>query len=237
MVYPAQGQDYQTAMEARFKVAARHSRLVRFMRKAVPAAVVVSLLGIAAVTIFNPFRLLKNLPIDLDKISVSGTKITMDQPHVSGFMPDGRPYEVWAEAATQDITEPSKVDMKTIHAQVQMEDKSTLRLDSKNGHFDTKSQILDLANDILLQTTTGYQAQLSQARVEIGTGVVSSDQPVAVKLTNGTLNSQNLRIIDHGASIVFGGGVTMSLTIPPESGKPAAGDTAVASPTKDSNAQ
>ncbi|MBY0381489.1 MAG: LPS export ABC transporter periplasmic protein LptC [Xanthobacteraceae bacterium] len=224
-------------MEARFKVAARHSRLVRVLRKAVPATVIVSLLVIAVGIIFNPFRFLKKLPIDLDKISVSGTKITMDQPHVAGFMPDGRPYEVWADAATQDITDPTKVDMQTIHAQVQMEDKSTLTLNSKNGHFDTKSQLLDLNNDILLQTTTGYQAQLSQARVEISTGIVSSDQPVAVKLTNGTLNSQNLRIIDHGASILFGGGVTMSLTLPPESGKPAGGDAASAPATKGSNAQ
>jgi lipopolysaccharide export system protein LptC len=237
MAYPAQSQDYQTVMAARFKVAARHSRLVRLLRKAVPAAVILSLLVITVATLFNPFRLLNKLPIDLSKISVSGTKITMDAPHVAGFMPDGRPYEVWAEAATQDITDPTKVDMQTIRAQIQMEDKSNLRLDAKNGHFDSKSQVLDLHNDIHLQTTTGYAAQLSQARVEITTGIVSSDEPVAVKLTNGTLNSQNLRIVDHGASIVFGGGVTMFLTPPPDSSKPAGNDAAAASPTRDSNAR
>lgn len=242
MVYPVQGQNYQTVMEARFKVAARHSRVVRFLRRAVPAAVVLSLLLITAATIFNPFRLFKKLPIDLDKISVSGTKITMDQPHVAGFMPDGRPYEVWAEAATQDITDPGKVDMQAIHAQIEMEDKSNLRLDAKKGHFDTKSQVLDLTRDIHLQTSSGYAAQLSQARVEVGTGLISSDEPVAVQLTNGTLHSQNLRIVDHGASIVFGGGVTMSLTPPPDSGKtesakPAGDDTATASPIKDNNTQ
>jgi len=242
MVYPAQSQDYQTAdyetvMEARFKIAARHSRLVRFLRKAVPAAVILSLLAITLVSIFNPFRLLRKLPIDLSKISVSGTKITMDAPHIAGFMPDGRPYEVWAKAATQDITDPTKVDMKTIHSQIEMEDKSTLRLDAKNGHFDTKAQVLDLNNDIFLQTTTGYEARLSQARIEIGTGVVSSDHPVAVKLTNGTLISQNLLITDHGASAVFGGGVTMFLTPPPDYGKPAGGDAANASPATEPKPQ
>jgi lipopolysaccharide export system protein LptC len=74
--------------------------------------------------------------------------------------------------------------------------------------------VLDLANQILLNTTSGYQAQLTQARIDMASGIISSDQPVAVQLTNGTLNSQNLRITEHGASAVFGGGVTMMLDPP-----------------------
>lgn len=200
--------------DPRFVRAARHSRRVRWLRRAVPAVVILSLALIISASVFNPFRFLKKLPIDLSKLSVSGTKITMDAPHLAGYLPDRRPYEVWAKAATQDVTDPTKVDMLDIRAQVQMQDKSTLRVDAQNGHFDTKTQLLDLTNQILLQTTTGYQAQLTQARVDLATGIISSDQPVAVKLTNGTLNSQNLRITDHGASAVFGGGVTMLLDPP-----------------------
>ena len=200
--------------DPRFVRAARHSRRVRWLRRAVPAMVILSLALIIGASVFNPFRFLKKLPIDLSKLSVSGTKITMDAPHLAGYLPDRRPYEVWAKAATQDVTDPTKVDMLDIRAQVQMQDKSTLRVDAQNGHFDTKTQLLDLTNQILLQTTTGYQAQITQARVDLATGIISSDQPVAVKLTNGTLNSQNLRITDHGASAVFGGGVTMLLDPP-----------------------
>ncbi|CEG09962.1 Lipopolysaccharide-assembly, LptC-related [Afipia felis] len=200
--------------DPRFVRAARHSRRVRWLRRAVPAVVILSLALIIGASVFNPFRFLKKLPIDLSKLSVSGTKITMDAPHLASYLPDRRPYEVWAKAATQDVTDPTKVDMLDIRAQVQMQDKSTLRVDAQNGHFDTKTQLLDLTNQILLQTTTGYQAQLTQARVDLATGIISSDQPVAVKLTNGTLNSQNLRITDHGASAVFGGGVTMLLDPP-----------------------
>jgi lipopolysaccharide export system protein LptC len=228
MVYPAQSQNYQTAMEARFATASRHSRFVRFLRKAVPTVVIMSMLIIVGAWLFNPFRLLSKLPIDMSKLTVSGTKITMDSPHLAGFMPDRRPYEVWAKAATQDVTEPTKVDMQSIRAQMQMEDRSTtLRLDADKGHFDTKSQLLDLKDHIFLQTTSGYEARLSQARVDIATGIVTSDNPVAVKLTNGTLNSQNLRITEHGGSAIFGGGVTMSLTPPADSGQSNAAKTEV----------
>ena len=46
------------------------------------------------------------LPVDLGKLVVSGTKITMEQPRLSGFTNDARAYEFTADAAAQDITKP-----------------------------------------------------------------------------------------------------------------------------------
>ena len=48
---------YVAGMEARFAAAARHSRLVRILRVAVPAAVAVSMAVIVSVATFNPFRM------------------------------------------------------------------------------------------------------------------------------------------------------------------------------------
>ena len=73
-------------MDARFAVAARHSRMVRILRVAVPAAVLLSVAAIVAVSVFNPFRmLLPKLPIDMGNLVVSGTKITMESPHMAGY--------------------------------------------------------------------------------------------------------------------------------------------------------
>ena len=84
---------YQAGMEARFAIAARHSRMVRVLRVAVPAAVVLAMAGIVAVSIFNPFRmLLPHLPVDMGNLVVSGTKITMETPHMAGYTPDRRPW-------------------------------------------------------------------------------------------------------------------------------------------------
>ena len=113
-------------MEARFAIAARHSRMVRILRVAVPAAVALAMAAIIAVSVFNPFRmLLPKLPVDMDNLVVSGTKITMESPHLSGYTPDRRPYEVWAKTATQDVTDPDHVDLKTLRAKVLMEDQTT----------------------------------------------------------------------------------------------------------------
>lgn len=206
-------QSYGEAMEARFRRAARHSRRVRLLRKAIPAVVALALLLIAGASIFNPFRLLAKLPINMDNLTVSGTKITMASPHLTGFTPDQRPYELRARTATQDVTDPVHVELHDLTSKVQMEDKSTVTMDALSGLFDTKTQVLELKDKIFLQTSTGYEARLSQATVDMASGSVTSNQPVAVKLLNGTLDANGLHITEGGALVVFEGGVSMLLNM------------------------
>jgi lipopolysaccharide export system protein LptC len=199
-------------MDARFKIAARHSRLVRILRVAVPAAVLLSLATIVLVSVVNPFRmLLPKLPIDMGNLVVSGTKITMESPHMAGFSADQRPYEVWAKTATQDVTDPDHVELKALRAKMLSEDQSTVTLVARDGLMNTKDQLLDLHHDIYLQTSTGSEAWLSQAAVDMAKGNVASDEHVDVKFTSGTVSSDRLRIFNGGELVRFEGNVVMHL--------------------------
>ncbi|WP_426530319.1 LPS export ABC transporter periplasmic protein LptC [Bradyrhizobium sp. McL0615] len=204
---------YVAGMEARFAAAARHSRMVRALRVAVPAAVLLALASIVLIQVFvNPFQTaLAKLPVDMSNLVVSGTKITMETPHLAGFSTDQRPYEVWAKSAIQDLTDPDHVELRTLRAKVMMEDKSTVTMDARTGFFDSKQQMLDLRKDIFLQSSTGYEAKLSQAYVDINKGTVTSDEHVDVKLLNGTLTADRLRIINSGEIVRFEGNVVMNL--------------------------
>jgi lipopolysaccharide export system protein LptC len=223
-VNSVQNPAYQAGMEARFAIAARHSRIVRALRIAVPAAVILSMAAIVLVSIFNPFRLLlPKLPLDMQNLVVSGTKITMESPHMSGYTQDRRPYEVWAKTATQDVTDPDHVDLRTLRAKVLMEDQSTVTLDALNGLMDTKQQLLDLHKDIYLQTTTGYEAWLSQAFVDMAKGTVTSDEHVDVKWADGKLSADKLKITGGGEVVRFDGHVVMNIDkLPPPETEPAA---------------
>jgi len=202
---------FQAGMEARFAIAARHSRMVRILRIAVPAAVALSMAAIVGVSTFlNPFHI-KISQLDMGIPMISGTKVTMETPHLAGYTQDQRPYELWAKTATQDLTEPDRVELGTLRAKVQMEDRSTLTLDARTGIFDNKQQTLDLYKDIFLQTQSGYEARLSQAFVDMGKGIVTSEEHVDVKLTNGTLTSDRLRISGGGEVVRFEGNVVMHL--------------------------
>ena len=233
-------------MDARFRIAARHSRMVRILRVAVPAAVVLAMAAIVFVSVYNPFRmLLPKLPVDIGNLVVSGTKITMEAPHMAGFTPDQRPYEVWAKTATQDLTDPDKVDLRTLRAKVLMEDRTThITLDASSGLFDSKTQLLDLRKDIFLQSSTGYEAKLSQALVDIVKSTVTSEEHVDVKLLNGTLTADRLRINNGGEVVRFEGNVVLNLDnlSPPEDAAappdpPAASGKARSVPGKSANSK
>jgi lipopolysaccharide export system protein LptC len=236
-VNSVQNPAYLAGLEARFAAAARHSRMVRILRVAVPAAVALAMAGIIGVSIFNPFRmLLPKLPVDMGNLVVSGTKITMESPHLSGFSADQRPYELWAKAAIQDITDPDHVELKTLRTKVLMEDRSTMTMDARTGYFDSKQQLLDLRKDIFLQSSTGYEARLSQAYVDMNKGTVTSDEHVDVKLLNGTLTADKLRIFNSGEVVRFEGNVVMNLIMdnpaPDQPSAPAAPEPAAPAPSK-----
>jgi lipopolysaccharide export system protein LptC len=155
--------------------------------------------------------LLPKLPLDMGALVVSGTKITMESPHMAGYTTDQRPYEVWAKTATQDVTDPDHLDLKTIRAKLLAEDQSTVTMVARTGQMDTKQQLLNLQKDIFLQTSTGYEARLSQAFVDMANGIVTSDEHVDVKLTNGTITSDRIKITGNGEVIRFEGNVVMHL--------------------------
>src|SRR5579871_5985966 len=207
----------QAGIEARFAIAARHSRMVRVLRIAVPAAVALAMAMIILVSIFNPFRmLLPQLPIEMGNLVVSGTKITMESPHMAGYSTDRRPYEVWAKTATQDVTDPDHVELKTLRGKVLMEDQSTVTLEAVNGLMDTKQSLLDLHKDIYLQTTTGYEAWLSQAFVDMNKNTVTSDEHVDVKWADGKISADRMKVSGGGEVVRFDGHVVMNIDkIPP----------------------
>lgn len=199
-------------LEARFAAAARHSRMVRILRIAVPAAVGLSIGMIFYIQFFlNPFDAISKLPLEMDNMVVSGTKITMESPHLAGFSADGRPYEMWAKAAIQDVTDPDHVELKTIRAKVAQQDGSIVTMDGRTGFFDQKKQLLDLRQDIFLQTSSGYEAKLTQAFVDMNKNTVTSDEHVDVKMLDGTLTSDKLRLYNGGEVVRFEGNVVMNL--------------------------
>lgn len=199
--------------ERAFRSARRHSRLVRFLRIALPLAVVFITVGMSLLTWFNPLRVLAALPVNVNDLVVSGSKITMEQPRVNGFTKDQRAYEFTAKAAAQDLTKPDIVELKSINAKVEMEDKSTMTMIADTGVYDTKKEMLQLVGNILLKSTNGNTGKLTEATVDVRKGNVVSDRPVELEMLQGILNANRLEVMDSGTLIRFHGGVSMVLML------------------------
>ena len=199
--------------ERAFRAARRHSRLVRMLRISIPAVVVLGTTVIVLITYFNPLRMLGQLPIDVGSLVVSGSKITMEHPRLSGFTNDARAYELSADAAKQDLTKPDLIELRNLRATVEMQDKATIEMLATTGTYDSKGEMLKLDQNIMLSSSTGYSGHLSEAMIDMRKGYVVSKHPVELQLLQGTLNANRLEIIDSGDLVRFDGGVNMTLML------------------------
>ena len=199
--------------ERTFQSARRHSRRVRMLRMAIPAGAAIVLLVIMFAIWLNPLRLIAKLPKEFGSLAISGTKITMEQPRMSGYTRDARAYEFTARAAAQDIAKPDLVELQGIRAKFELQDKSVMEMTASTGMFDTKSEILTLGVEIMLKSSGGFEGRLSEAVIDTRKGEIVSDKAVEVKMLNGTLNARRLVVVESGALIRFEGGVAMTLTL------------------------
>jgi len=196
-----------------FRAAQRHSRRVRILRVGIPIGVAVTTIIVVILVWFNPLRALTRLPIGLGDLVVSGTKITMEAPRLTGYTSDSRAYELTARAAAQDLRKPQLMELTDLRAKVEMQSKSTMQVTAAAGVYDTKSEMLKLGPKIVLLSSTGYEGYLSEATIDVRKGYIVSQKPVAVKMLNGTLNANRLEIFNTGEVIRFEGGVSMMLDL------------------------
>ena len=124
-------------LDRAFRTAERHSRLVRFLRLAVPASVVVVVAAVSVSSWFSPALLLPKLPAhgSLASVGISGSTIIMQLPRLEGFTRDARPYQMTAKTAAQDLLKPDNVEMNEIHTKMEMGDKAVVEMSAARGLY------------------------------------------------------------------------------------------------------
>jgi lipopolysaccharide export system protein LptC len=203
-----------------FRAARRHSRLVRVLRVGLPILVALAIAVAMLASWLNPLRLITQLPVGLRDVVISGTKIKMEAPRLSGYTSDARAYDLSALSAAQDIRRPEMIELTKLKAKIQMHDRSQVEIFAATGLFNTKSEILNLEEDILVTSSSGYEGRLTQAVINTRTGNIVSEKPVALKMLNGTINANAMEIEQAGDIVRFDRGVSMLLRPNKDQGKP-----------------
>lgn len=206
-----------------FARATRHSRRVRFLRVALPVLIVLMLGTTWFVSWLDPLKVLVRLPTDAGRLVISGSKITMEAPKLSGYTRDRRWYELTATAAATDVTKPDLIELHDVRAKVEAQDKSsTMFLAAKDGVFNRKGGVLTLINEISLKSSSGYEMKLNEAVVDTANGEVVSNKPVEVITQQATLRAERLEVSKSGEVVRFLGNVVMNLSLPQSENAPAA---------------
>jgi lipopolysaccharide export system protein LptC len=201
-------------VERAFRAAVRHSRHVRFLRVAVPAVVAISLLGAIGITLLlKPLRALSGASVDVGSLVVSGSKLMMQQPKLAGFTRDNRRYDMVAQAAAQDLTKPDMVELHGIRATMEMRDGVVFETVAKGGLYNTKIEQLTLSKNIVVTSTSGYQAFLDEAVLDVRAGKIVSEKPVEVKTASWTINANRMEVAESGDLMRFERGVSVVLQL------------------------
>lgn len=203
------------AHQPNFIAAARHSRRVRFLRRAIPwicAAVALFLMlrMVAGAFITGPGGLVAG-------VSIQDRKVVMDKPRLSGFKRDGSSYEMNAEKAIQDLKNPNLVEMLQLSARIQQGAQGWTNLSGDTGFYDSKIERLDVRGNVRVKTETGTEALLQDALIEFKAGTVVTEKPVEVKMNIGQVSSDRMQVLDNGRKFVFEGRVKSEFvnTAPP----------------------
>lgn len=207
---PRHGQPLADRAQA-FRTAARHTRLVRFLRRAIVFGSIALVVGVAGGSwLFSGGKLPGGVTIN--QATLNGTRVMMDSPKLNGFRRDGRPYEVRARSGIQDIRTPKIIELTEIEATIQTADGASVRIIAPAGVFDSGADKMRLttganAHRIRISSTEGYDALMRSADMDFKRGEVTSREPVEVTLKNGAVNADSLEIQGHGAQVTFTGNV------------------------------
>lgn len=204
----------RTDADRAFRAAVRHSRHVRIMRLAIPLTAAVAVVAGATFTyVLKPLRGLSGMPVEVGSMVVSGTKIKMNQPRLAGVTRDNRRYDMVAQAAAQDVTKPDMVELQGIDATMEMRDKVVFKTSAKDGLYNTKTEQLTLNHNIVVTSSSGYQAFLNEAVVDVRASRIVSDKPVEVKTATWSISANHMEVSDAGDLMRFDRGVFVTLVL------------------------
>src|SRR5690606_5615954 len=132
---------------------------------------------------------------------------------VSGFSGSRQSYELSATRAVQDLQNPKVVALEQVDAEIGLGGgEGTASVDAGSGIYDSEAETLILKEGIHVTTTSGYEARLEQANVDLKTGNLHSDNPFELFSASGTIRGNEMRISEGGKRILFTNGVSMTLT-------------------------
>jgi lipopolysaccharide export system protein LptC len=105
------------------------------------------------------------------------------------------------------------VELHGVRATMEMRDKVTFETTAKGGLYNAKTEQLTLSQDIVVTSTSGYQAFLNEAVLDVRAGRIVSDKPVEVKTATWTINANRMEVAESGDLMRFERGVSVTLLL------------------------
>jgi LPS export ABC transporter protein LptC len=220
------GSDASRKRDAGLRVAKRHSRTVRILRRVLPICCVTMLAGYVA-SVLSRSGVDTGLPaLDIGKLA--STDLKMSNPKYNGFGDDGSSYNFTAKSAQQDLLKPGIVVLDEITGLLTQVDKTKTNVTAKTGIFDSKASVLELDDGIKVESESGMSVLLPRAKLQTKEGLLTSADPVVVSFPAGTINAEGLTLRQKVKEVTFNSNVVAHLKPAAKEEKPGDAPDAVA---------
>jgi len=185
-----------------------HSVFVRYLRHFIIIGCTLVVLAVGVLIFLNPFRQLQK-NISSAAVGLKGTVVTLSTPKMRGVRQNGAPFELTGASGTQDILNPSIVKLVDVDAKVGLDDRTTARITSLSGIYDSTRDYVWLNHNVRIKNDdAGYDLFTQKAEMDFASGKMITDTPVKLLLSGGSVvNADHMTISDNGHRISFLGNV------------------------------
>lgn len=169
----------------------RYSRIVRWMKFALPIGAIVLigmifLVGRERAAVFDPGS--------AAQLAAVGTGMRLDNPRFTGVTEDGDPFVVTAEWALPDGAMPDRIDLEKPVGELQMDDQ-TVTVTAAEGALFRQQEQLHLTGDVVLETSDGYVVRTPSVSVDMAARTAEATERLRADGPRGGIEADRVSIV------------------------------------------
>jgi lipopolysaccharide export system protein LptC len=179
----------------------RHSTRVRRLKVLLPVAagmLLLAMIGRSAV-----LHYMQSGPVSIAGAMIENGRLIMESPRMGGLNAAKRRYEMTAARAIQTITDSTFVDLEQITAKLPVGTVDWAHVEAATGTMTKADNTLRITSPAIVKTTDGLVARLKSAKLDMGKGDLSSEEPVEIDTRTMTVTADRMDITEGGEVMVF----------------------------------
>ncbi len=148
-----------------------------------------------------------NKPKPGDVPSLPPDQVTVTDSTITGLDKQQKPYSISARTAVQDKEKPNFINLDEVTGATNRSNGDAITFQSRKGLYNSDVKTLDLETDVVIKSEGRFTARMDKAHVVVAEKRLTSNVPVAVELSTGTINANGVEITNDGNNILFLNGV------------------------------
>lgn len=179
----------------------RRSRTIAVLRKVLPAAIALLILGMASQVIWNSLAAKDAEPRD------QSAPIRMINPRFQGRDEQGRSFMIAAREARRDDRDLTKIVLDHPNVALAPETATPSRVSAASGVYTEGDRILRLDGAVRIEDGDGYRFASDGAIVDTKAGTVVGAGSMIGDGPSGQMTADSYEVQDRGDRMIFKGGV------------------------------